>query len=1107
MAFKKPKNILAKTGIAIVLFASIVGIFAPVKQVGAQHDPNNLPTTPPGTLGWRSFKTDQIKLGVDPFKPTNFFRVLVDKDGAVKDDAEAKNSSVKGEPIKVTTDVKLLSPDKLYISGYAGQLCITVGACLGSEGWDQFYVDQIFPTTKGIRGIGVGYTNEAADKVCTNGKVFSTNVSSCTYTNWAWAYTSNTIWPLYATAEANKAFPIEIVLNKANRDKYGINKASDTGEVNNLNVIPYVAYASYLVPGTTNDASFLGAKTNIKVKVYANTDAGRAAYLADKDKPPEDSDNTGGSGTATSGGPSGIAGILNMLVTAQVLIFTRVIYWVFANVLAPLIESLLMVRPYTDVFVEVIYLGWQLIRNLCNIFIIVVLLVIGLGTLFRIESYNYKYLLVKVVIAALLVNFSLVFGQAILGVADTVQNQFLPNSSNVIRALGSKLMVEPINLITKGEGVFASGDATTAGASFANIARPIFALILALGAFFSFVALAAFLVIRIVALWVLLLVSPIAYVANVLPITASFTKQWWQKFLKYAFMTPVLAFFLNLAAVFGTTILKDQANFSKLLSSQNVTGDISQFVYIAGSQILIILFILVGLKAAASSGTYGAAAVTNFAEKGIRKPFEWYGKAGLAGTKAVAERGFEAIQNKAGITLDPRILKKEGQKYFADQKDRRLLARKTRTLFGVDGAPQFGDAYTNFERYANWRGAKRAVWESKLGFRGTSYHSKKEHDAEERAHLLTDDELKNKKVESEKAAHEAATDKDTVEKLKAELEKLQAKQYHPDNPKYNSPAGQKMQTEIDSKKEILKEAEKKQTESQTTSDELIKALKHDKDIKEKRDISTWTEDDKKKAEEDLDTAEKRLAKVKRPDGFAPLAAHHHLLSDEKKKIEHIDESDILLQLYKDAVAQKDRYKAEAIMHKLAKDVNFNELLESKYGKNDYNTFVHHFMESFKKDFSLSTHEALESMSEISYINEGNAVYNLARAVKVDKHGHMSAYSEKEHNEIIAIQMKKVEPQAQARNFWRGAFVDEDATDGKKKFKLHDAGITVINESLAKGGGLRGVAERMQEYNRKAILTAIENEMKDPKTAREAVKKLWENSALITALRDGKAPAK
>jgi hypothetical protein len=832
---------------------------------------------------------------------------------------------------------------------------------------------------------------------------------------------------------------------------------------------------------------------------------------------PKISDDPTGSGTGDTtppnGGGSTLGNVINEALTWIILAMTRIIYWIFASVLAPLIESLLKIHPYQDVFVDAIFLGWQLIRNLCNIFFIVILLVIGLGTLFRVESYNYKHLLVKVVIAALLVNFSLVFGQAILGVADTVQQQFLPDSSNVIRALGSKLMVEPINLLTQSAGT----ETASAGATFAGNAKPMFAFALALGAFFTFVALAAFLVIRIVALWVLLLVSPIAYVANILPNTASYSKQWWEKFLKYAFMTPVLAFFLNLAAVFVTSTLS-KTNVGNLLHTEGVSGDVSQFVYIAGSQILTILFILVGLKAASSSGTYGAAAISNFAEKGIRKPFEWAGKAGLGAAKLGGGRAFEAIQNKAGITLDPRLLKKAGQEYFAEQKAKRLQARATRNLFGMKHGPKVGDAKSNFEAYANLRGVKRAVWDSKFGTRGAGYNTEKSKQAEALYKAYTPEE-RAAELEKQRTLAGQLRDFDSnktdaqarAKAMKAEIAGMEGT--YDAIPPDKQPAYKKA---IDDKKKEFadfqrdNELEYSDKTRQKLKDDFEKTkdgLAKDTAAKEKYGIGTVTPEMKAEAYKEMKRYDEQASKTKRPEGYAAIAAHHHLLSDEKKKIEHIDEADRLIQLYKDAVVQGERYKAEAVMQKLAKDVNFNELLENKYGKNDYKTFVDHFTKSFAKDFKLSEHEALEAMSEVSYINEGNHVYNLARAIEVDKHGHMKALSEADHNKIIATQMKKVEPQGQARVFWRGAFVDEELNDHDdvskgKKFKLHSAGIRILKDSLAKGDGLKHVAGRMQEYNRNAIKEALRDQYN---TGNAEIDELHDDKDFMAAL-DGKPPS-
>ena len=115
----------------------------------------------------------------------------------------------------------------------------------------------------------------------------------------------------------------------------------------------------------------------------------------------------------------------------------------FSVIVSPMLASLLSVRVYTDGFVNVIYPGWEILRNVCNIYFILAIIAIAMGTLFRVESYKFRHLLVQLIIAALTVNFSLIIGQAILGVADTVQNQFLPNNEQVINQLSRDLMPAP----------------------------------------------------------------------------------------------------------------------------------------------------------------------------------------------------------------------------------------------------------------------------------------------------------------------------------------------------------------------------------------------------------------------------------------------------------------------------------------------------------------------------------------------------------------------------------------------------------------------------------------------------------------------------------------
>ncbi len=225
-----------------------------------------------------------------------------------------------------------------------------------------------------------------------------------------------------------------------------------------------------------------------------------------------------------------IAGILYLLAQA--------LNWIFGNLLAPIMQTVLSIRVYTSQFSAVILPAWVFLRNLMNIFFILALIMLAIGTLFQMEGYNYKHTLVEIVKNALLVNFSLVIAQVVLGVAQTLQAQFLPSNSGVITTLGTALIVTPL------QAVFNAPVSDTS-----TFVSALVIFIFSVGSFMAFVAITILLCYRIVALWFLLATSPIAYAGEVLSFTKHFSHEWWSYFIKYAFFTPVLALLLNVCAI------------------------------------------------------------------------------------------------------------------------------------------------------------------------------------------------------------------------------------------------------------------------------------------------------------------------------------------------------------------------------------------------------------------------------------------------------------------------------------------------------------------------------------------------------------------------------
>lgn len=451
----------------------------------------------------------------------------------------------------------------------------------------------------------------------------------------------------------NSNTPYEISLSIPSNDatkltSWGLDRNCERGGATPcLGIYPYLNLD--LVGGSVNVA-VAGAGKDIYIQTF-NTQAELDA--AQRPNIPGYGSNTGSVASDSRG--NAILDLINRIIGAILGLLQELIYAIFFWLVAPLIQALLSIHPYTDTFVAVIYPGWEVVRNLCNIFFILALIIIAMATLFRVDSYQFRALLVQLILAALLVNFSLVIGQAVLGLADTVQAQFLPANVTVVRSLAADLMVNSYR-----QDVYKSSFASQG--TFSATVKPIFLLAMSLGSFFVFCAIAAFLFIRIIALWLLLLISPIAYAVGVLPSTSHYRSEWWQNFLKYAFFTPIMAFFLNMAAVISNASQKIpvlQAINDTTTANSYGDSSLAVFVFKVGSNLLLLVFLIAALKVADQAGIYGASGITSLAQKGIFAPLQG---AGFLGKKLGGYVGRKYTDFTTG-------------KYIAGEKDKKTLGR------------------------------------------------------------------------------------------------------------------------------------------------------------------------------------------------------------------------------------------------------------------------------------------------------------------------------------------------------------------------------------------------------------------------------------------------
>lgn len=369
-----------------------------------------------------------------------------------------------------------------------------------------------------------------------------------------------------------------------------------------------------------------------------------------------------GSRTAPLDNKSGLGGLLLSIVNIILGVIISLLRWLIyalANIVfLPLLEKTLTFTA-GGIAGGAILIGWTYVRDIVNMLFILVLIAIGLGTILRIESYNYKKLLVNVIMMALLVNFSLLIGQIIIQLADVVQFTFLPADQGItgVRDLYEKLFT--VNTF----GIVAQGITFDTAAALNATFTMIFQFVLELGVIITFGALAIFMLIRTVALWILLIISPIAYALAVLPATAGLAKKWWTNFIKYAFFAPLIAFFLRLsftiyehALQFGSfsgQATADAGTTALLSKVASGGGGFTQSLELSMTYVVIIAFLWAGLVMTRQMGIFGANAIVGLAEKGMKAPFALAGSGvkrgvGFAGQKW-NEWTSKLIKEKAGF--------------------------------------------------------------------------------------------------------------------------------------------------------------------------------------------------------------------------------------------------------------------------------------------------------------------------------------------------------------------------------------------------------------------------------------------------------------------------
>ncbi len=198
--------------------------------------------------------------------------------------------------------------------------------------------------------------------------------------------------------------------------------------------------------------------------------------------------------------------------------------------------------------------GWVMVRDITNMGFVVILLVIAFGTILGLEQYEWKKMLVKFVVAAILVNFSRLICGVLIDIGQVVMITFV----NGVSATAGGNLLQAFNLDHIRSFAAQNGTTIDAGGIFlATVAAVIFsAIVMFMMGVFMFMLLA-----RMIVLWVLIVLSPLAFVLSVIPQTEKYASQWWSEFGSNVITGPILLFFIWLSFVtVGSGTINNEIN-------------------------------------------------------------------------------------------------------------------------------------------------------------------------------------------------------------------------------------------------------------------------------------------------------------------------------------------------------------------------------------------------------------------------------------------------------------------------------------------------------------------------------------------------------------------
>jgi len=305
-------------------------------------------------------------------------------------------------------------------------------------------------------------------------------------------------------------------------------------------------------------------------------DFDRSFTISDVDKGPPVGTNPGtpttdtgtDSTTKTSCAVSGIGWIVCPVMTFM----SKIVDGAYA-----VVASLLEVQPLyvngSDVKTKPIYDAWSIMRNIANVAFVIAFLIIIFSqiTSVGITNYGIKKMLPRVIIAAILVNISYWICAGAVDLSNILGGSLKSLFDNMGGAFAQPVLDNSSGLDTtsgKGwEGIVGGVLAATLGGAALLYVGLSALLPILIAALLAIVTVFLVLALRQALIILLIVISPLAFVAYLLPNTESLFKKWLGLLQSLLLMYPIIAVIFGVSALASTVIMTTAGSSSSANSA------------------------------------------------------------------------------------------------------------------------------------------------------------------------------------------------------------------------------------------------------------------------------------------------------------------------------------------------------------------------------------------------------------------------------------------------------------------------------------------------------------------------------------------------------------